>query len=79
MGLKKNKNKIVPKFVGLIEHCRKTVESCLSGLEQGQNTKSEVTSLRENNIHDLSSSQDRIRRLSLRVCVWTGVQLGSKS
>lgn len=45
------------------------MESCLSGLEQGQNTKSEVTNLRENNIHDLSSSQDRIRRLSVRVCV----------
>lgn len=68
--------RIVPKFVGLFEHCRKTAESCqcLSGLVQGQNTKREFTSLRENNIHDLSSSQDRLRRLSVRVCVQTGVR-----
>lgn len=73
--------RVVPKFVGLFEHCRKTAESCqhLSDLVQGQNTKREVTSLRENNIHALSSSQDRLRRLSVRVCVQTGVRLGSKS
>lgn len=75
------KKGIVLTFVGLFEHCRKTAESCqhLSGPVQGQNTKEEVISLRENNIHALSSSQDRLRRLSVRVCAWTGVRLGSKS
>lgn len=73
--------RIAPQFFHLFGHCRKAAESCqhLHGLVQGQNTKREIASLRENNIPALNSSQHRLRRLSVRMCVQSGVTPGSKS
>lgn len=73
----KNHSKIFFTYFDIVER----QQSCqhLRGLVQGQNTKREMASLRENNIHALSSSQHRLRRLSVRMCVQSGVTLGSKS
>lgn len=62
--------RIAQNFFHLFGHCMKTAESCqhLHVLLQGQNTKREIASLRENNIHALSSSQHRLRKLNVKMC-----------